>query len=125
MQQHRHEANRCLDALTEAQGEKRQMQKRMDELEAVVESANSRWASLQVCISKCSDLIFCLFFLFVVFGRAEASARQYRAIAEEKVQLQVTTVNPNPNPNSNRDPNSNSKPNPDPNPDLLANPTKK
>ena len=29
VQQHRHEANRCLDALTVAQGEKRQMQKRI------------------------------------------------------------------------------------------------
>ena len=46
VQQHRHETNRCLDALTEAQGEKRQMQKRMDELEAAVETANSRWVSL-------------------------------------------------------------------------------
>ena len=46
VQQHRHETNRCLDALTEAQGEKRQMQKRMDELEAAAETANSRWASM-------------------------------------------------------------------------------
>ena len=46
VQQHRHEANRCLDALTEAQDEKRQMQKRMDELEAAVKTANARWASL-------------------------------------------------------------------------------
>ena len=46
VQQHRHEANRCLDALAEAQGEKKQLQKVMNELEAAVQTANSRWASL-------------------------------------------------------------------------------
>ena len=49
VQQHRHEANRCLDALEVVQGEKRQMQKRMDELEAAAETANARC----VCLSAC------------------------------------------------------------------------
>ena len=42
VQQHRHEANRCLDKLAVVLVEKKQMQKRMDELEAVVETVNSR-----------------------------------------------------------------------------------
>ena len=46
VQQHRHEANRCLDKLAVVLVEKKQMQKRMDELEAVVETVNSRWVSL-------------------------------------------------------------------------------
>ena len=46
VQQHRHEANRCLDKLAVVVVEKKQMQKRMDELEAVVETVNSRWVSL-------------------------------------------------------------------------------
>ena len=58
VQQHRHEANRCLDALAVTQGEKRQMQKRIDELEAAVETANSRWVSLLVCCVKYIDLIY-------------------------------------------------------------------
>ena len=46
VQQHRHEANRCLDKLAVVVVERKQMQKRMDELEAVVETVNSRWVSL-------------------------------------------------------------------------------
>ena len=46
VQQHRHEANRCLDALAVVQGEKKQLQKLTDELEAAVQTANSRWVSL-------------------------------------------------------------------------------
>ena len=52
VQQHRHEANRCLDALAVAQGEKRQMQKRMDELEAAVKTANTRCVCLSACYVK-------------------------------------------------------------------------
>ena len=58
VQQHRHEANRYLDTLAVAQGEKRQMQKRIDELEAAVETASSRWVSLLVCCVKCIYLIY-------------------------------------------------------------------
>ena len=46
VQQHRHEANRCLDALAVVQGEKKQLRKLTDELEAAVQTANSRWVSL-------------------------------------------------------------------------------
>ena len=42
VQQHRHEANRCLDSLTEAQVEKKQLQKVVNELEVAVKTANSR-----------------------------------------------------------------------------------
>ena len=52
VQQHRHEVNRCLDALAVVQGEKRQMQKRMDELEAAVETANARCVCLSACYVK-------------------------------------------------------------------------
>ena len=46
VQQHRHEANRCLDKLAVVLVEKKQLQKGMGELEAAVETANSRWVSL-------------------------------------------------------------------------------
>ena len=46
VQQHRHEANRCLDALAAMQDEKKQLQKVMNEQEAAVQTAHSRWISL-------------------------------------------------------------------------------
>ena len=46
-----------MDALAVVQGEKRQMQKRMDELEAAVETSNVRCVSLTACHVKCIVVI--------------------------------------------------------------------
>ena len=59
VQQHRHEANRYLDALGVAQGEKRQMRKRIDELEAAMETASSRWVSL---------LVWCVKYIYLIYS---------------------------------------------------------
>ena len=44
VQQHRHEANRCLDKLAEAQVEKKQLQNRIDELEGEMKTVTTRHA---------------------------------------------------------------------------------